>query len=81
MIFFPPTITPYHKTYKMLSQIITFSPREFSYGDITGAFPFKSSRGNQYLYILYDFDSNTILVKPMKSRQAAVIKKAWENIY
>ena len=46
-----------------------------------GAFLFKSSRGNQYLYILYNFDSNTILVEPLKSRQAAVIKQAWENIY
>ena len=66
--FFPPTSTLYHKTYETLLQIIAFSPREFSYGDITGAFPFKSSRGNQYLYILYDFDSNAILVEPMKSR-------------
>ena len=45
-----------HKTYNQqkktdekISQIIPFSPTEFSYVDITGLFLFKSSRGNQYL--------------------------------
>ena len=58
-----------------------FTPNEFAYGDLTGAFPFKSSRGNKYLYILYDYNSNAILVHPLKTRQAAKIKEAWETLY
>ena len=37
------------KSYKTISHIVSFSPKEFSYRDIAGVFPFKSSRGNKYL--------------------------------
>ena len=69
------------KSFETILQIISFTPKEFAYGDLTGAFPFKSSRGNKYLYIIYDSDSNAILVHPLPSRQAAVITKAWETLY
>ena len=36
--------------------------------DPTGKFPVTSNRGNKYLFILYDYDSNCILIRPMKSR-------------
>ena len=51
--------------------------KETSYIDLTGTFPHKSSRGNQYLLLLYDFDSNVILVEPLKTRQAGEMTKAW----
>ena len=41
-------------THNVLSQLIPFSPKEMSYGDLTGAFPYTSSRGNKYLYIMYE---------------------------
>ena len=68
--FFPPDNPKRVKSFETISQIVSFSPKEFAYGDLTGAFPFKSSRGNKYLYILYDFDSNAILVQPLQTRQA-----------
>jgi hypothetical protein len=40
------------------------------YSDQTGKFTFPSSNGNNYLCILYDYDSNLILAEPMKSRGA-----------
>jgi hypothetical protein len=40
------------------------------YTDQTGRFPVVSSRGNKYIMILYDYDSNTILAKPIKDRTA-----------
>ncbi len=79
--FFPINNPSHKKSFATISQIIMFSPKEFEYGDLMGAFPFKSSRGNQYLYVLYDFDSNAILVHPLKTRQAAAIKHAWETLY
>ena len=60
---------------------MAFSPKELSYGDLTGSFPVTSSRGHKYLYVLYDFDSNAILVHPLKTRQAAEIANAWECLY
>ena len=40
------------------------------YTDQTGKFPQKSSRGNQYIIVLIEMDSNTILVEAMKNRKA-----------
>ena len=34
--------------------------------DLTGKFPVTSIRGNKYLFFLYDYDSNCILIRPMK---------------
>ena len=36
--------------------------------DLTGRFPFTLVRGNAYLAIIYDQNSNMILAKPMKNR-------------
>ena len=36
--------------------------------DLTVKFPVTSNRGNKCLCFLYDYDSNSILVRPMKSR-------------
>ena len=36
--------------------------------DLTGRFPVNSNRGNKYLFILYDYNRNCILVRPMKNR-------------
>ena len=54
--------------------ITSAKPSGTTYSDITGRFPVKSSRGNQYLVICYDFDTNYIAVKPTKSRQGFEIR-------
>ena len=36
----------------------------------TGKFPVTSFRGCQYIMVLFEIDSNNILVEPMKSRSA-----------
>ena len=41
------------------------------YSDLTGHFPVQSSKGNKYLLIVYDYNSNAILAKPMKNRTDA----------
>jgi hypothetical protein len=43
------------------------------YTDQTGRFILPSSRGNNYLLVLYDYDSNAILAKPIPSRTAKAI--------
>ena len=61
--------------------LIDFSPKNTAYGDLTGRFPHKSSRGNQYLLVIYDYDSNAISAEPLKTRSASEITKAWINIH
>ena len=51
------------------------------YNDLTGAYPHKSSRGNQYIFVLYDYDENAILTQPIKNRQAATIHNAWLSLH
>ena len=36
--------------------------------DITGRFPITSARGNAYVFVMYDYDSNAILASPIKDR-------------
>ena len=38
--------------------------------DLTGRFPYKSSSGNEYIYVMYDYDSNAIFDIPIKNLQA-----------
>jgi hypothetical protein len=51
------------------------------YSDQTGKFTFPSSNGNNYLFILYDYDSNLILAEPMKSRRAQDIVSAYKTVH
>jgi hypothetical protein len=48
------------------------------YTDQTGRFPVVSSKGNKYIMILYDYDSNAILAKPIKERTAPELLKAFQ---
>ena len=52
-----------------------------AYMDITGRFPYASSRGHEYILIAYHYDSNAILGLPLKNRQSATITHAWEQLH
>ena len=56
-----------------------FFPKEKSYSDQTGKFPYISSRGNQYIFTMHDYDSNVILLHPLKTKQGKEIVTAFEN--
>ena len=49
-----------------------------SYSDQTGRFPVPSSRGNHYIFVLYNHDTNSIHALPIPNRQAATLRDAWE---
>ena len=69
------------KTHESIYTIIHNSDKTFM--GLTGRFPYKSSRGNEYVLIVYHLDSNAILGTTIKSRQASAITQAWiqlENI-
>jgi hypothetical protein len=51
------------------------------YTDQTGRFIIPSSTGNNYLLVLYDYDSNSILAEPMKNRTAKSILAAYKSVH
>ena len=65
------------KVYKCIYSLTQISGKEISYTHSTGNFSHESSRGNEYLLLLHDFDSNEILVEPLTTKQAGEIAKAW----
>jgi hypothetical protein len=44
----------------------------------TGRFPVVSSKGNKYIMILYDYDSNAVLAQPIKDRTAPKLLRAFQ---
>jgi len=49
--------------------------------DQTGRFISPSSTGNTQLFILYDYDSNSIHAEPIKNRTAAEILRAFKEVH
>jgi len=50
------------------------------YTDQTGRFPVTSTRGNKYILVAYDYDSNTINAKPLKSCTGPDLLKSYQTI-
>jgi Reverse transcriptase (RNA-dependent DNA polymerase) len=50
------------------------------YSDQTGRFPTTSSMGHTQIFILYDYDSNSIHAQPMKSKSAQDILQAYTTV-
>ena len=40
-----------------------------TYTDLTGRFPRQSSRGNNYIFVAYNYDGNAILAEPIKTER------------
>jgi hypothetical protein len=47
--------------------------------DLPGRFPLTSARGNAYVFVLYDFDSNSILAVPIKNRSKHSLIKGYQT--
>jgi hypothetical protein len=71
---------PHSKQKEAIMQ--TFNPNDeakcLMYTDQTGRFPKKSSRGNQYIMVLIEIDSNAILVEAMKNQTSGEMIRAYQ---
>ena len=77
-----PTQEPQNmKTNNVYVTIVTEENVKKSYSDQTRKFPHQSSRGNEYVFILYNYDSNSIHSVPIPNRQAATIRDAWVKTF
>jgi hypothetical protein len=58
-----------------------YDVRETMFSDQTvGQYPTRSQRGNKYIMVMVEIDSNAILVKPMKSRKDAEMIRAYDAL-
>ena len=51
-----------------------------TFQDLTGRLPVTSNRGNQYILVVYDYDSNSLLLEPLKSRLKEAILAGYKKI-
>ena len=63
----------------MCTPRFTMSERPF-FSDQTGKLPKRLLRGNKYIMVLVEIDSNTIVVAPMKSRHDDEMKRAYKSM-
>ena len=77
---FPFSSSPNTKTHAVIYTLIESSSKGIGYIDLTGHFPYRSTKGNQYIFIAYHFDANAIYGHAIKNREAKVITSAWEHI-
>ena len=49
--------------------------------DLCGVYPTMSNRGMKYVLVLYDYDSNAITARVMKTNKREAIKKTYDAIY
>ena len=70
-----------NRSHLAMATIISHSKNSKAYFDLTGQFPYVSARGAKYILVLYDYDSNGILVHTLKTRNAGEIRKAWISLH
>jgi hypothetical protein len=57
-----------------------YDVRETVFSDQTGQFPTRSQRGNKYIMVMVEIDSNAILVEPITSRKDAELTRAYRAL-
>ena len=60
------TIIPHIKKHDIV--ILVYNTKATMYSDQTGMFPAVSSKGNKYVMVLHDVDSNLLWAEPMKNQ-------------
>ena len=56
------------KTMNSMVSLLPVNRSQKAFSDLTGRFPHKSTRGHEYVFVLYHYDSNAIFAKPVKNR-------------
>ena len=69
---------PGHRTHHIYAECQTMTGNVGS--DQTGRFIVPSTSGNNYIFVLYDYDSNSIHAEPIPNRKQESIKNAYEKV-
>ena len=78
---FPSSPTRNKKSHQVAYVVIDKTDLNTAYQDLTGRFPVRSSRGNEYILVGYHLDANCILGHPVKDRTATVLTEAWQHLH
>ena len=78
---FPLSPTPNTKSHDVVYTIINKDELCTTYTDLAGWFPFRSSRGNQYVLVEYHYDNNCIIADLLENRTASSIIQAWTKLH
>ena len=62
------TPSPEEKNEDVLISFLAADTTGTVYTDLTGKFPVTSISGHKYVMVLYHYDSNGIILRPMKNR-------------
>jgi hypothetical protein len=73
---YPEPEKPYSRSHYCYSSTIQITGQVFT--DQTGRFPTQSSNGYNYIFCLYDYDSNYIDAVPIRNRSAESILEAYK---
>mmetsp|Transcript_31451 Transcript_31451/g.45872 ORF Transcript_31451/g.45872 Transcript_31451/m.45872 type:complete len:154 (-) Transcript_31451:2776-3237(-) len=69
------------KTNEFYCKIVKASDEGKAFCDLTGRYPVCSFKGNNYIFVMYSYDSNAILTEPIKNRTEKEIMKAFDSIH
>ena len=78
---FPASPIPNIKSNDVAYMLIDRKELSTAYTDLTGRFPMRSSRGNQYILIGYHYDANCIHGIAIKNRKSATLTAAWQSLH
>jgi Reverse transcriptase (RNA-dependent DNA polymerase) len=78
---FPIGLTTADSAHEHCCFVDVFEPTGKIYTDQTGKFVAQSSTGNNYIMLLYDYDSNCILAQPFANRKSATILAAFKALH
>ena len=56
------------------------TPTGRTYSDLTGRFPIQSNRGTNYILVVYEYDSNAIIVCPLRNQTASEITRVFQSV-
>ena len=79
---FPTQKTPkcFH-CYATILQAPAEGQKGITYLDQTGRFPYQSSRGNKYLFVVYNYDANAYLLHLLNNRDSNNLIDAWRHCH
>ena len=76
-----PEPTSHERTHQTLLAVREIEPRGQIHSDQTGAFPVIATTGARYVMVVYDYDSNAILVEALNNKKSATLLAAFKRIH
>lgn len=73
--------TQEEKTNKVFASYLATDTEGVMYTDLKGKFPVTSIDGYKYILVLYHYDTNVILTKPLRNRSDQETLRAYKELY